>query len=99
MIVPTLYRVIVDPEIVEETAKKGSTIIMPDEVRDREQGGMDRGVIVSWGPEASFGAGVALNKGDRVLYARYAGRPVEDDDGHVYRIMNDKEVLGILKAE
>jgi len=98
MIIPTLYRVIVRPEIVEET-KKGSSIILPEEVRDREQFGIDRGTLVAWGPEASLGSGVSFNKGERVIYARYAGCLVTDDDGTDYRIMNDKEVLALVRAE
>lgn len=98
MIIPTLYRVIVRPDIVEET-KKDSPIIMIETVRATEQLAIDRGTLVDWGPEASFGSGVPFNKGERVIYARYAGCLVTDDDGTDYRIMNDKEVLALVRAE
>lgn len=98
MIIPTLYRVVVKPDIVEET-KKGSVIIMTDDVREREQLATDRGTLVAWGPEASFGSGIPFIKGERVIYSRYGGCLVTDNDGTDYRIMNDKEILLLVRDE
>ena len=98
-ITPIEYNVVVKPERVEEQTKGG--LYMPDEVREKDQYGEFKGVLVALSPMAfSFDEwpedAPKPKVTDRVVFTRYAGTLVVGDDGEDYRIMKDKDVLGVL---
>jgi chaperonin GroES len=98
-IIPTEYKVLVEPEKQEEKTKSG--IIIPDEVKDRQQAAATKGKILDVSPLAfkydDWPSDERIPKvGDKVAFARYAGVSIEGTDGENYRLVNDKDVIAIL---
>ncbi len=96
---PIVYNVVVKPEKVAERTTGG--ILIPDAVRDRDQYGEHKGVLVAISPMAfSFvewpDDAPKPQIGQRVIFVKYAGTLVQGEDGDDYRVMNDKDVLGVL---
>jgi len=90
---PLGERVLVEPIKEEEVAKGG--IIIPDSAREKPQ----EGKVVAAGPGRKDDDGkripMDVAKGDRVLYAKYAGTEVSVG-GHDYLILRESDVLAIL---
>jgi chaperonin GroES len=99
MIKPEGYKVLVKPDPVEEKSDGG--IILPDQVKDMEQRGVIRGIIIDIGPTANvkyIEDGSTYRKakvGDHVIYARYGGFIIEEDDEE-YRVLNDEDIIGLI---
>ena len=76
----------------EETA---SGIIIPDTVKEKPQ----QGEVVSVGPGKVDDGGnrvpVDVSRGDRILYAKYAGTEIKLD-GTDYIVLNEKDILARL---
>ena len=83
-----------DPEKIT----KGG-IILTEQTVERESMKTARGRIVSVSPAAfdfaNF-AGQHARLGDVVAFAQYAGIVVKGDDGRDYRLIQDKELWGIV---
>lgn len=95
---PLEYNVVVRPEKVEDQTRGG--IYIPDEVKERDQYGHHRGEMVAASPMAfSFDDWPPdLPKpevGQTVIFVKYAGTLVPGRDGEDYRVMKDKDVLGV----
>jgi co-chaperonin GroES (HSP10) len=109
MIQPCGYRVMlevkditeVDP-VYRKAMESGLVIPKDHEEIKRQQNAVDKGKIVAIGPQAfqELGGpeknGVAV--GDMAVYAKYAGKYVEDTDGQKYLIVNDEDIVAILKV-
>ena len=98
-ITPIEYNVVVKPEKVAERTTGG--ILIPDAARERDQYGEHKGVLVALSPMAfSFEEWPEdepkPSVGNRVIFIKYAGTLVQGDDGEDYRVMKDKDVLGVL---
>lgn len=102
-IVPTEYKVLIDPKPVE---KKIGSIIIPDTTQESEKYAQIEGRIVAASPLAfSYAtkaewdaAGAEKPKpGDVVLYAKYAGVRVKGKDGKEYLIVNDKDLTATIE--
>ena len=94
---PVEYKVLVKPIEVEKKTKGG--IILPDETHDREQFAQQEGVLVAVSDDA-FTNPTWLNPpkvGDTVLYDKYSGCTVTGRDGVKYRLINDRELGGIIR--
>ena len=89
---PLGHRVLVKADIVEEKSTGG--IYIPQQTRDQEQGGVDKGVVVAIGETAwqDLGGKPWCKVGDKVVWARYAGKPYVDNDV-IYHILNDEDLL------
>ncbi len=76
----------------EETA---SGIIIPDTVKEKPQ----QGEVVAVGPGKVDDGGkrvaIDLSRGDRILYAKYAGTEIKLD-GTDYIVLNEKDILARL---
>jgi len=87
---PLADRVLVKPLSEEEVTKGG--IILPDTAKEKPQ----RGEIVAVGPgrmdEEGKRIAMELKKGDKVLYAKYAGTEVKIDDDE-YLILRESDIL------
>ncbi len=83
-------RVLVKPLTEEEVTKGG--IIVPDTVKEKPQ----RGEIIAVGPgrldEEGKHIAMEVKKGDKVLYAKYAGTEVKIDDDE-YLILRESDIL------
>ena len=89
---PLADRVVVKAIETEEKTKSG--IVLPDTAKEKPQ----EGEIMAVGPgRYEEGKLVPMNvkKGDRVLFAKYAGTEVKLD-GEEYLIMRESDILGIL---
>ena len=97
-IIPVGHHLLVLPEIVEEKTTGG--IYIPETVRDKEQNGATRGTLISCGPNAwqAFDDGKPWAKpGDKVVFARYAGFIIDDDNGEKYRLINDEDIIAVIR--
>lgn len=92
----TGYYVIVRPDPTEEVSEGG--IVLATETVTANKFATNYGTIVSVGPIAwdGFADGrkwAAI--GDHVLYARYAGKRLETDDGDELVVMCDSDILAV----
>jgi len=81
---------------VEEESKTKGGIIIPDSAKEKPAEGVV--VAVGLGKRADDGKLIALDvkKGDRVLFAKYAGTDVKiNDEEHL--IMSENDILGIIE--
>jgi len=104
MIIPILHRVLVLPENVQdanETFKKMKALglAIPDsDLLKKEQAAVELGTIIAIGETAfvDFKATKVPVVGEKVLYAKYAGKAVSDGDTK-YLVLNDEDIIGIIK--
>lgn len=101
-IVPTEYKVLVKPvqELGYIPLKGGMKIYKPDETKDRDQHAAMEGELIAVSPFAfqyeEWPAGMKPpGVGQTVIFARYSGVTVKGADGAEYRLMNDKDVVGV----
>jgi len=83
-------RVVVQPSEEEEVSKGG--IILPDTAKEKPQ----RGVIIAVGPgkldEEGKRIPMEVKKGDKVIYSKYAGSEIKQDDKEVL-ILRESDIL------
>ena len=83
-------RVVVKPLTKEEVTKGG--IILPDTAKEKPQ----RGEIIAVGPgrldEDGKRIAMEVKKGDKVIYAKYAGTEVKEDDEELL-ILRESDIL------
>lgn len=105
MIVPVLHRILVKPAKLEETDDSykraiAAGLALPDlSEKAREQAAISEGVVESVGATSfkDFGTTSPIKKGDYIVYAKYAGRPIEDrDTKEMYVLLNDEDVLALI---
>lgn len=100
---PVEYKILIDPTPIE--SKIGS-IILPDEVKEREQFAQIKGRIIAVSPHAfSYEDAAAWERtgaekpkpGDIVLYGKYLGIKVKGRDGKDYLIVSDKDIVATVE--
>ena len=83
-------RVVVEP--LEADEKTAGGILLPDTAKQKPQ----RGRVVAVGPgkmlEDGQRAKVSVNKGDEVLFGRYAGTEIQVDQKEI-KIMRESDIL------
>ena len=83
-------RVVVRPISEEEVTKGG--IILPDTAKERPQ----RGDVIAVGPgrldENGKRIAMEVKKGDKVIYAKYAGTEVKEDDEELL-VLREGDIL------
>ena len=88
-------RVVVKPLTREEVTKSG--IVLPDTAREKPQ----EGEVLAVGPGRVLDTGarqkVELKKGDKVLYAKYAGTEFKLEEDELL-ILSERDVLALLEA-
>jgi co-chaperonin GroES (HSP10) len=99
---PVEYKILIQPESVEETdevlkSARMAGIALPDKATDRERMAQVRGVLVAVGGNAFEGWQEPIPKvGDVVYYAKYAGLMVKGKDDSELRLANDKDISAIV---
>jgi chaperonin GroES len=92
-IVPMGDRVVVRPLEREEVTKSG--IVLPDTAKEKPQ----EGEVIAVGPGRTTDEGkritMELTKGDRVIFAKYAGTEVKLDETE-YLILRESDILAKL---
>lgn len=98
-IVPLMHRALVKPKQVE--TKTASGIILTENLTRKEQAACDEGIILALGDTfgKDFGAEVIPKVGDKVLFAKYAGKFIKDDEGTDLVLLNDDDLIAIVKEE
>jgi co-chaperonin GroES (HSP10) len=105
MIIPTLHRILVKADKLEEVDKtrvkaKQLGIVIPEmDEHKRAQAGVDRGTVVTIGPTAfrDFNAESPIKEGDYVAYARFAGKIIDDPyTDEQYVLLNDEDVVCVF---
>ena len=88
-------RVVVQPSDREEMTKSG--IVIPDTAKEKPQ----EGTIIAAGPGRILDDGkresMDVKKGDKVLYAKYAGTEFKLD-GEDLLIVSQKDILAIVES-
>jgi chaperonin GroES len=88
---PLADRVLIKPMAREEVTKGG--IVLPDTVKEKPQDGE----VVAVGPGRVDDKGARIpmevKKGDRVIYAKYAGTEIKID-AEDYIILRESDILG-----
>lgn len=99
---PVEYKVIIAPEEMETVTKGG--IILSDRTKETEALAQVRGLLVDVSPLAfNFDqwpedrAELRPKPGDHVIYGKYLGTLVTGDDGREYRVLHDKDIMGVVK--
>lgn len=92
------YKVVVRP--VKAADKTSGGIHLPDVVVEKDQHAAMEGELVGMSPLAfSYEDNAPCPEiGDRVLFQRYSGLIQRGADGVEYRIMNDKDVVAVLRG-
>ena len=100
------FRVLVKPYDVTEkdeaykAAKRMGLDLSLENKLNREQAAMDKGIVLDWGPTAfgDYNCDNPLTKGDEIVYAKHAGKEIEDPEtGEKLVIINDEDVVAILR--
>ena len=80
---------------VEAEEKTAGGIVLPDTAKEKPK----EGKVIAVGPGKVLDSGevskMQLKKGDRVLFASYAGTEVEVDDEE-YLVMQEEDVLAVV---
>ena len=88
-------RVVIQPTAREEMTKSG--IVLPDTAKEKPQ----EGTIVAAGPGRVLDDGkreaMDVKKGDKVLYAKYAGTEFKIDDEDLL-IVSQKDILAVVEG-
>ncbi len=88
-------RVVIQPTAREEMTKSG--IVLPDTAKEKPQ----EGTILAAGPGRILDDGkreaMDVKKGDKVLYAKYAGTEFKIDDEDLL-IVSQKDILAVVEA-
>ena len=98
-IIPFMHRVLVKVKPVEKTTESG--IIIPDTTTRKEQAATDEGIIMAIGETFGKDYGVVYlpQVGDKVYFAKYAGKFIKDEDGTDLVLLNDEDIVAIVKDE
>ena len=95
---PVDVRVLVLPDAPKEKSAGG--IFIPETTKEKEKFASMKATVVAVGDNAfaEWGDVAKPKAGDRVLMAQYAGTNVKGDDGTDYRVINDEDIIAVLKA-
>ncbi len=97
MIQLLLHHILVKLDDIETKTQSG-IILAVDEKKERKA--VEYGTVVQIGPTAFLDYGRSpdiLKEGDRISLNRYSGKSVVDSDGSEYVVVNDQDVLCIVK--
>lgn len=100
MITPVGHRILVKQDKLEETddvfrsAKRAGLVFSDMDEAKRHQAAIDTGVVTAIGPSAwkDFGTEPWCKVGDRVAFAKYAGKAIKDGE-EMFIILNDEDVV------
>lgn len=97
-IIPVEYKVVVLPDEPKDVTSGG--IVVPDVVKDKLKWRTSKATLVAVGGNAFQDWQPPIPKpGDRVYVAIAAGIVHVGPDGREYRIVNDKDIAGIIEWE
>ena len=93
-LIPLGDRLVVEPIEQEDTTSGG--ILLPETAKEKPQ----KGTVIAVGPGKLDDSGkrvkMEVKKGDRVLYARYAGTEIKVEENKVL-ILRESDVLALVE--
>ena len=93
---PLFDRVLVKRK--EQSRTTASGLILPGADQDK----LNQGIVVAVGTGVSDENGnstdLEVSQGDLVVFGKYAGNTINDNDGEELLILKEKEILGILSV-
>lgn len=96
---PVGWRVLVHPLEVKKVSK-GGIILSTEATEEREQMGNTTGVVIAMGDQCyADEPSPWCSVGNKVIFAKYAGLLYLGKDGKKYRMINDKDITGVLDAD
>lgn len=96
-IYPVGHRVLILPDQVEEKTQSG-IIVHSASQQAREEMAQINGVVVALGTTAYADQESSwCSVGDKVIIGKYAGLIYDGEDGKKYRVINDLDVVAVLK--
>ena len=88
-------RVVIQPTPREDMTKSG--IVLPDTAKEKPQ----KGIVLAVGPGRTLDDGkreaMDIKKGDKVLYAKYAGTEFKIDENELL-IVSQKDILAVVEG-
>jgi co-chaperonin GroES (HSP10) len=97
-LVPKGHIVLVLPDPVQRESAGG--IALPDATIFTNEQSQVFGILVAAGPAAWFDESEPrAQPGDRVMFSKFAGQMYTGPDGLRYRVVNDKDILGVITNE
>jgi len=92
---PIDTKVLVLPDFIDETSEGG--IVLTSETVKQNELAITEGFIVDWGKSAfaDWESGIPVIMGHRVVWASYAGQMLAGDDGLMYRLINDTDLVAV----
>lgn len=96
MIIPFLHRALVKPKQVETKTESGIILSVNEK---REQTAAEEGTIIAVGDTfgEAYNAKYIPQPGDRIYFARYSGKWVKNELGEDLVLLNDEDVVAIIK--
>jgi co-chaperonin GroES (HSP10) len=98
-VIPVGYRVLVEPDKVEEVSKGG--IIVTTTNKKLEQQAQVKGTVIALGTECWRESKAPWCKvGDKVLYQKHVGMRIPGLDGNMldnYLLLNDEDITAIVR--
>lgn len=92
---PVEFKVLVEPEAVEEVSAGG--IVMIQATTEREKMKQVKGKMIAVGGNAFYDWMEPRPKvGDTVLFAKFAGLMTTGADDREYRVLNDKDITAVV---
>lgn len=90
--------------VKEPEVKSKGGIVIPEQIRDAEKRGAELGMVVAVGPTAWMAEGLGgvrwAEEGDRVWFAKYGGKWVEDPHTQEkYLILLDTDIIAKLEED
>jgi len=105
MIKPCGHRLVIKQDDLTEAnadlrRMKAMGLVIPED-KERAKLNVDRGIVVSVGPTAfkDFGGEAWCKIGDRVAFAKYSGKLVNDPEtGEELMVCNDEDIVCIIEG-
>lgn len=92
---PVEYKILIEPEEVEQKSAGG--IVLAMSVTEKEKMAQVKGKLIAIGGNAfEDWQGRLPQVGDSVWFAKYAGYVIKGADGKEYRLANDKDISAVL---
>lgn len=91
---------ITEVDEVYKSAIASGIVLTGEDKRKREQAAVDQGTVVAVGPTVfnDFHCPGTVNVGDEVVFAKYAGKEVEDPETkELFTIINDEDLVALLR--
>jgi len=92
---PVEYKILIEPNEVEETTASG--IVLSKSITEKERQSQVKGKLIAVGGNAfEDWAGEVPKVGDGVYFAKYAGYVIKGNDDKEYRLANDKDISALV---